>query len=935
MEWLVVKGARVNNLKNIEIKIPLNKITVITGVSGSGKSSLAIDVLYNEGQRRFIECLSPYVRQFINKAEKPNVDYIENLPPVIVIEAKNVITNSRSTVGSVTEIFDYLRLIYSKIGRIYDEKGNEIKIWTTKDVLDYLKSIEKDAFGFIGFKYKIIDENSLSTLESLGYIRIFVNNQIIKIDDLKNFFKDFKLKELITIIERFKVDNELDYSSLGLAIEEAFKMGSGLCIVGYNVKDYWFLKEFKNYVNLNNVPFKKLDTYLFDYNNPLGSCPTCQGFGSILKIDEDLVIPNKNLSVYNGAVKCWKNSIGSQWFIELIENADKVKFPIFKPYVELTENEKNLLWNGCKYFSGINDFFKYLESKKYKIQHAILLSKYRSRVLCPDCKGTRIRKETNYVKINGKTFSELSLMSLKELKEFLNNLVLNEVEKKIISQPLEEINKRLDFLKLVGLDYLNLSRSTNTLSGGELQRVYLAASIGNNLVGTLYILDEPSIGLHPKDIDNLIKIIKKLKNDGNTIIIVEHDKKIIKNADYIIDLGPMAGKYGGEVVFQGFITEFKNFKNKSLTAKYLYDEYPINNFFYFEKNISKEYNLNFSKKIIIKNAYLHNLKNLNVTFPLNKFSVIVGVSGSGKSTLMKDVLYSALKNFLDEDVKKNGCDAIIGDIADIKEVIFVDQEYIKTSSRSNLMTYLKIFDKIRMLFAQQPLAKNNNLKAKHFSLNTDGGRCENCKGEGYINIDMQFLADIRLLCEECNGKRYKKEILEVEYKGKNISDIFEMEVSEAYDFFSDKDSISTSLRKAFELLIEVGLGYLKLGQTTNLMSIGELQRLLLCSFLNRNDLKNTVLLFDEPSRGLHFYDILKLLKTFKILLNKGATIIVIEHNIDIIKEADYIVELGPEGGEKGGYLIFQGSIYEFLEKEIPNSNTKNFLLQRYCLNYVN
>ncbi|MCX7954939.1 MAG: excinuclease ABC subunit UvrA [Bacteroidales bacterium] len=918
MHFIEIKGARVNNLKNINVKIPLNKITVITGLSGSGKSSLAIDTLYAEGQRRYIESLSSYVRQFLPKIPKPDVDFITNLPPAVAIEAKNVISNPRSTVGTVTEIAEYLRLIFSKIGRVYSSKtGQEIKQYNVSDVLDFILSLEDKTEGFIGFETTVLDKQILKSLNLEGFNRVFFNNNIYKISDLNNIDGH----KIIVITQRFIVDkNEKDYKSLSESIELSFKLGNKICIIGYLSNSKWNFKVFKNFFDTVEFPYKELNIQLFNYNSPLGACNTCEGFGHVLGIDEDLVIPDKTKSVYDNAVACWKGEFLTEWKEQLIENAHKINFPIHKPYYQLTSEQKNILWNGCEYFYGINDFFEFVKKNAYKIQYRVLLSRYRDKIICPDCKGTRLKKEIEQIKVGGKSYGDIVNMQVKDIKIFFDTINLTQFERKIIENPVKEINKRIDFLINVGLDYLTLNRSTSTLSGGELQRVHLAAILGNNLSGSLYVLDEPTIGLHPKDTENLIKALFYLRDLGNTVVVVEHDEQIIKNADYIIDLGPGAGKYGGEVVFAGMPTDLKNYVNTSLTAKYLYttENFKVSH----KKNLSK-------KKITLHNAYLHNLKNITVSFPLNNFIAVTGVSGSGKSTLVKDILYNAIRKTLGENIKVTGYDFLDGDLNSVSKVILIDRNSITPSSRSNALTFLKIYDYLRDIFSEQSLSKINNYKPHYFSYNMKGGRCEECKGEGVIKIEMQFMADIYLTCEACNGKRFKKEILQVEYNGKNIYDIFEMEVSEAINFFSNKESpLERKIADKLKILEHVGLGYLKLGQPTNKMSIGELQRLLLAFYLCEKKINGTIFIFDEPSRGLHFKDVELLIKTFYKLIDEGATLIVIEHNLDIIKKADYIIDLGPQGGIEGGYLNYCGPLIEFLKDANSKSYTLYYLKEK-------
>ena len=898
-----LRGARMHNLKNIDLDIPKNKLIVITGLSGSGKSSLAFDTLYAEGQRRYIESLSSYARQFLGKLNKPKVDSIIGISPAIAIEQKVNNSNPRSTVGTSSEIYEYLKLLYARIGKTFSPISNsEVKKDSIDSVLNQIKKFNiNDKFLILSPK-KVIESNGnqiLSIIKDQGYSRIKVNEQIKRIEELENIEND----EFFIVIDRSVYKNDSDYiNRLSDSIELAFFEGNGeLIIENINSKNKFY---FNNKFEKDKLKFSEPSQYLFSFNNPLGACTKCGGYGDIVGIDPELVIPNTGLSVYENAVAPWRGEKLKKYKNELVNNASNFNFPIHKPYYKLTENQKQLIWNGNEYFKGINHFFKKIESKIYKIQNRVMLSRYRGKTKCSACNGNRLKEEASYVKIDGKSITDLVQIPVSKLQSFFSELNLSSYEINLSSRILKEINNRLKFINKVGLGYLTLNRRSSTLSGGESQRINLATSLGSSLVSSLYVLDEPSIGLHSKDTEKLIEVLKELRDLGNTVLVVEHDEDIIRSADHIIDIGPEAGSNGGRIVAQGTLT--KLLKSNSLTSKYLKNQeeitVPVKNRFS-------------SGKITIKGARENNLKNINVEFPLNNLTVVTGVSGSGKTTLVKKILYPALlKEKGVFKIKPGQFDSLKGDINKINEVEFIDQKPIGTSSRSNPVTYLKIYDEIRNLYASLKLSKLNNFKAKHFSFNVDGGRCDNCKGEGSVKIEMQFMADVNLSCESCKGKRFKKEVLKVKFHKQTIDDILKMTVDEAIIFFNSNDcsKISSKLKP----LKDVGMGYVQLGQSSSTLSGGEAQRIKLATFLLKgNRGKNTLFIFDEPTTGLHFHDIKKLLKSFNSLLDNGHSIIVVEHNLDLIKCSDYIIDLGPEGGEKGGNLIFNGKPKDILKNK--------------------
>lgn len=915
-ENIIIKGAKLHNLKNINVVIPRNKLVVITGLSGSGKSSLAFDTLYAEGQRRYVESLSSYARQFLGRLNKPKVDYIKGIAPAIAIEQKVNSTNPRSTVGTTTEIYDYLKLLYARVGHTFSPiSGHEVKKDTVSDVLKYVKGFPESEklllLSPIHLEEGRAMENKLKTLQQQGYARIKTNNGIVRIDELENIKVE---GEFFLVVDRVIVKHEEDfYNRLADATETAFFEGKGECFIE-SLKD-GKIRHFSNKFELDGLSFLEPNVHLFSFNNPYGACPACEGYGDIIGIDEDLVVPNTGLSVYEKAIFPWRGESMSWYNDQLVNNSHKFKFPIHKPYFELNDNQKQLIWDGNQYFEGLNSFFSELESKAYKIQNRVMLSRYRGKTKCKTCKGKRLRAEATYVKVGGAKITDLVEMPLDKLSDFFKKLELNDYDTTVASRLLKEINNRLSFLSNVGLDYLTLNRKSNTLSGGESQRINLATSLGSSLVGSMYILDEPSIGLHPKDTERLISVLKSLRNLGNTVIVVEHDEDIMISADSIIDIGPEAGSYGGNVVAIGTYNDI--LKSDSLTSKYLNKSLEI---------AIPEKRRAYKNYVDIIGARENNLKNIDVRFPLGVFTAVTGVSGSGKSTLIKKILYPALQKHLTDFSDKPGqFSSLEGNYDNVKHIEFVDQNPIGRSSRSNPVTYIKAYDDIRALFASQKLSVIRNYQAKHFSFNVDGGRCETCKGEGEVTIEMQFMADVHLECETCKGKRFKKEVLEVNFEGKNIDDILNLTVDEAVDFFEANKQ--TKIKNNLQPLQDVGLGYVTLGQSSSTLSGGEAQRIKLASFLGKGRTKEKALfIFDEPTTGLHFHDIKKLLQSFNALIKKEHSIIVIEHNLDLIKCADYVIDLGPSGGEKGGNLIAFGTPEEIAKD--PQSITGKYLQEK-------
>ncbi|MFA9392568.1 MAG: excinuclease ABC subunit UvrA [Prolixibacteraceae bacterium] len=907
-----IKGARLHNLKNIELKIPRNQLVVITGVSGSGKSTLAFDTLYAEGQRRYVESLSSYARQFLGRIHKPEVDFIKGIPPAIAIEQKVNTRNPRSTVGTSTEIYDYLKLLYARIGQtISPISGQIVKKHDVSDVVDYILSFPENTRILLLTAFHTHHNRELEVeiglLFQQGFTRLELNNEILNIDSAETLEKIHGHEKLLNlVIDRISVSNDDDtLSRMSDSVQSAFNEGHGLCIVKVFTENGIISESFTHRYELDGIEFEEPSTNMFSFNNPVGACPTCEGYGKVIGIDEDLVIPNKMLSVYDNAIVCWRGEKMTEWKDQLINNASKFDFPIHKPYYELTEAQQELLWNGNKYFEGIRAFFKYIEEKSYKIQYRVLLARYRGKTTCPDCKGSRLKKEAAFVKVNGHSLHQLVMIPVVDLKKLFSEMSFPEHELKISDRLLKEINNRLDFLCDVGLGYLTLNRLSSTLSGGESQRINLATSLGSGLVGSLYILDEPSIGLHSRDTQRLIGVLKRLKELGNTVVVVEHDEEIMRTADLVIDIGPHAGTHGGEIMFIGDQKQLEE-DSLSLTALYLSGK---------EKIAVPQKRRKWNNFIQITGARENNLKNIDVKIPLNVLTVITGVSGSGKSSLVKQVLYPALaKRFGAYGEQTGKHDKVDGDLHLIKAIEFVDQNPIGKSSRSNPVTYLKAYDEIRTLYSNQQSAKVLGLKPSHFSFNVDGGRCDECQGEGQIKVEMQFMADISLVCESCGGKRFKEDILDVTYCGKNIHDVLEMTVDEAIEFFGkSKENTEKKIVKKMRPLQEVGLGYVHLGQSSSTLSGGESQRVKLASFLAKEKDEHTLFIFDEPTTGLHFHDIRTLLKSFNALLERNHTILIVEHNLDVIKSADWIIDLGPEGGNMGGYVVKEGTPEQLME----------------------
>ena len=912
-DLIEIKGARVHNLKNIDVEIPHGSFTVITGVSGSGKTSLAFDTIFAEGQRRFIESMSSYARQFLGKLEKPEMDYIKGIAPSIAIQQKVISSNPRSTVGTTTEIYDYLKLLYARIGITYDPKtGEKVIKHSSMDVLNHLKSLPKNSKIALLSPVKLHNKEKYQLFVKEGFKRFYLNNKFINIDDFKFSSKD----DVFLVIDRIKTDfsEEENESRILDSIELAFNEGHGHCHV-LDPSDHSQVVFNKKFVN-RGVEFQEPSLHFFAFNNPFGACKTCEGFGKVLGIDENLVIPNRDLSVYEGAIAPWKGEVMGENLRKLTLHASKFNFPLHRAIKDLSEAEYQLLWDGNEYFKGLHDFFKKVERKTYKIQYRVMLSRYRGRTDCYECKGTRLRGDASYVKINGKSIQDIVLLPVSETLAFFEELKDHIEENAVSKRILPEIINRLTYLCDVGLGYLTLNRQANTLSGGESQRIHLATSLGSALVGSIYILDEPSIGLHPKDTENLIKVLKQLQKAGNTLIIVEHEEEIMRAADRIIDIGPKAGTFGGEIIFHGTHKNLMKSKN-SLTGDYLNKirVIPVPT----RRRVLK-------KKITIEGAKQYNLKNFNLDIPLNGLVCVTGVSGSGKSSLIGDILYPALrkKMGISNDVQGKYSD-LKGDIGKLKQVEFIDQNPIGKSSRSNPITYVKAFDDIRDLYSRQKLAKLRGYKPGFFSFNVQGGRCEMCEGEGTITVEMQFMADIHLQCENCKGKRYKKETLEIDYRDKNIHELLEMSLTEALEFFKEStDRIEKKIVTKIQPLVDVGLGYLKVGQSSSTMSGGEAQRIKLASFLAKGkNAQPTLFIFDEPTTGLHFYDIEKLILAFNALIDLGHSIIVIEHNVEVIKCADHIIDLGPEGGQNGGHILFEGTPEELTK--IKKNETSRFL----------
>jgi len=924
-KYIIIKGSRVHNLKNLSVAIPRNKLVVITGLSGSGKSSLAFDTLYAEGQRRYVESLSSYARQFLGRMSKPEVDYIKGIAPAIAIEQRVNSRNPRSTVGTSTEIYEYLKLLFARIGKtISPVSGNLVMRHSVTDVVDYVVDLPKSERIMITCPFVIKTDRSiqeqLTVLMQQGFTRILVNHEIKRIDEL-NEEKINKLipEDIDILIDRMAIAQDEDLiSRVADSVQTAFYEGEGTCYVDRYLPEGVSRQSFSNRFELDGITFEEPSANLFSFNNPYGACKTCEGFGNIIGIDEDLVVPDKSLSVYDGAIACWKGEKMGEWREELVKNAHKFDFPVHRSYYDLTQEERNLIWKGNKYFGGINLFFKMAEEQAYKIQYRVMISRYRGKTVCPDCKGTRLRSDASYVKVAGKSIVDLILMPVENLLTFFKEIELEDHDMKIAKRLLIEAVNRIQFLCDVGLGYLTLNRLSNSLSGGESQRINLATSLGSSLVGSMYILDEPSIGLHSRDTQRLIKVLRQLRDLGNTVIVVEHDEEIIRAADQIIDIGPLAGVHGGELVFQGTFDEIIKEKN-NLTGDYLTGKRQV-----IEKTVRRKWN----DFIEIKGARENNLKNINVKFPLKCLVAVTGVSGSGKTSLVKTILYPSLKKIFSGYNEKTGKhDRLSGDYKLIQAVEMIDQNPIGRSSRSNPATYVKAYDDIRQLYAEQPISKLRGYKPGFFSFNIEGGRCEECEGEGVVKIEMQFMADIFLKCDTCHGQRFKDEVLDVSYRGKNIAEILDLTIDEALLFFSSAKNITAGenrIVQKLQPLSDVGLGYLKLGQTSSTLSGGEAQRVKLAFFLAKGNTEATTLfIFDEPTTGLHFHDIRHLLTAFNALIERGHSIIVIEHNLDVVNACDWVIDLGPEGGEHGGNLLFEGTPEKLAESK--TSYTGKFL----------
>lgn len=930
---IIIKGARVHNLKNIDVEIPRNQLVVITGLSGSGKSSLAFDTLYAEGQRRYVESLSAYARQFLGRMSKPEVDYIKGIPPAIAIEQKVNTRNPRSTVGTSTEIYEYIKLLYARIGKTFSPiSGELVRKHEADDVVDAAMQYPDNTklmvlSPIIASKEKSIVEQ-VKSLSLQGFSRVMVNEEMVQIEDFLKEKPSEKICEIYLLIDRLVVEHtQTCISRLTDSVETAFFEGNGACALKVYSDKETVILPFSKKFEADGMQFELPSVHTFSFNSPIGACPICEGFGRIIGIDEDLVVPNKSLSIFEDAVACWKGEVMSEWKNQLIHSATKFDFPIHRPYYELTDDQRQLLWTGNRYFEGLNAFFKHLEANQYKIQYRVMLARYRGKTICTECRGTRLKKEANYIRVAGKPISELVVMPITTLTEFFENIQLDKQDTAIAKRILVEITNRCHFLLDVGLGYLTINRLSNTLSGGESQRINLATSLGSSLVGSLYILDEPSIGLHSRDTHLLIKVLKQLRDLGNTVVVVEHDEEIMRAADYLIDIGPYAGRLGGEVVYQGTpdLSTKNNLKidtsgiENSFTLKYLQGQEKI--------SVPKQ-RRKWNNYIEVLGARENNLKGIDVKFPLNVMSVVTGVSGSGKSSLVRNVFYAALKKYYGGVADRTGqFGTLKGSMLLAKDIEFVDQNPIGRSSRSNPVTYIKAYDEIRKLFADQQLSKQMNYTASHFSFNTQGGRCEECQGEGTVTVEMQFMADLVLECEHCHGKRFKQDVLEVTFKGQSIYDVLEMTVNQAIEFFTEHSGhTEKKIVKRMKPLQDVGVGYVKLGQSSSTLSGGESQRVKLASFLANEKSEPTIFVFDEPTTGLHFHDIKTLMKAFDALISKGHTVIIIEHNLEVIKCADHIIDIGPEGGEKGGNLVFEGTPEEIVKCEA--SYTGKFLIEK-------
>ena len=919
--YIEIKGARVHNLKNVSLKIPRNKLIVITGVSGSGKSSLAFDTIYAEGQRRYVESLSSYARQFLGRMNKPEVDFINGIPPAIAIEQRVNSRNPRSTVGTSTEIYDYLRLLFARIGKTYSPvSGKEVKRHSADDLVNFLSALPENT------KVTIVSPGTIpesikaseyfSFLVKQGFSRIESDGELIRIDGQGPEKKYEPGQKINIVVDRLVMTHDSDNLSRSAeSAQTAFQTGKGHCQLLVHTDTGFSRESFSNKFEEDGIEFEEPNEYFFSFNNPIGACPLCEGYGKIIGIDENLVIPDQNLSVYQDAVACWKGESMKKWKERLIAGADMFDFPVHKPWFQLTDEQKQLIWKGNRYFYGLNRFFEHLEEKKYKIQYRVMLSRYRGKTICPECKGTRLKKETSYVKVAGKTMQDLVSLPVSSLFGFFADINLEGNDLKIAERLLKEINLRLKFLIDVGLPYLTINRLSSTLSGGESQRINLVTSLGSNLVGSMYILDEPSIGLHPRDTNLLIDVLKDLRDLGNSVLVVEHEEEIIRAADEIIDMGPEAGRLGGEIVYQGKadVTD----SNPSLTSKYLSGRLAVK-----VPAIRRKWN----SYIEIRGARENNLKNIDVKFPLHAITAVTGVSGSGKSSLVTDILYNVLSNRVSgNNLKQGHLRELSGDVSRLTAIELVDQNPIGRSSRSNPVTYLKAYDEIRKLYAEQQTSVQNNFKPSHFSFNIEGGRCEECQGEGIIRVEMQFMADVELTCENCKGMRFKKDILDVRYHGKNIYDMLEMTIDEAIEFFGTHSGKSEKrIIEKLKPLADVGLGYIKMGQSSSTLSGGESQRVKLAYFLSQEKGTGHILfIFDEPTTGLHFHDINKLLKSINALVDHGHSVILIEHNVEVIKSCDWIIDLGPDGGDDGGYIVFEGTPEDLAR--YPGSYTGKYL----------
>lgn len=916
---IIIKGARVHNLKNLDVAIPKNKLVVVTGMSGSGKSSLAFDTLYAEGQRRYVESLSSYARQFMGRMNKPDVDYIRGIAPAIAIEQRVITSNPRSTVGTSTEIYDYLKLLFARIGRTYSPvSGEEVKKDTVTSITAWAGGLPEGTTITVSAPLHPTNDRKLkeelAILLQKGFVRVIHGGAIHKIEsliaDTSIANSDVKTGDIQTVIDRIVIDQEADtLSRVADSVQTAFFEGKGECHIDVEGKTHFFSDKFE----LDGITFEEPSPNFFSFNNPYGACKRCEGYGKVIGIDPDLVVPDKSRSVYDGAIAPWRGEKMGVWLQQLVRNAIKFDFPVHRAFIDLTEAQQALLWSGNEYFQGLNQFFKELEEQTYKIQYRVMLSRYRGKTNCPECKGTRLRKDAAYVKVNGKSITDVVLMPLDEALAFFSNLELAENDAKIAKRLLAEITNRLQFLADVGLSYLTLNRLSNTLSGGESQRINLATSLGSALVGSVYVLDEPSIGLHPRDTARLIKVLKSLRDVGNTVLVVEHEQEMIQAADHLIDIGPEAGVNGGQLIFQGDYGQILQ-DGASLTGKYLSGKQTI---------AVPTMRRKWRDAVTVTGARENNLKGISVSFPLNTFTVVTGVSGSGKTSLVKRILYPALQKAIGQySGEQTGVyDGITGDIHQVESVELVDQNPIGRSSRSNPVTYVKAWDEIRALYASQPAAKAAGLKPAAFSFNVEGGRCDSCQGEGEVKIEMQFMADIMLPCEACGGRRFKQHVLEVTWQDKNVADVLDLSIDESIAFFADQPKILAKLQP----LVDVGLGYVRLGQSSSTLSGGEAQRIKLASFLIKGNNKNkTLFIFDEPTTGLHFHDIKKLLKSFDALIAQGNSILVIEHNMDMIKSADWVIDIGPEGGERGGELVFAGTPEDLVASEV-RSHTGEYL----------